>query len=182
MINTVVEGNRRLNVRQSHGRVANAIAGLLRRKLTVPHIFLNPRIPEPANVDVMAVDQGGSGDVHAVEIKVLTLIPTPAAIRKLLVPLRALPAHYKYIAVQVNQKTQHKVAEVLQASELFDPSGIGRYGIISFDECLLQKNIEADPSLLSILVRPERFLLRGDKLEALEHFLLKSKPDMQVRI
>ena len=53
---------------------------------------------------------------------------------------------------------------------------------ISFDERLLEKNTESEPSLLSLLVRPERFLLRGEKLDELELFLVRAKPDMQVRV
>ena len=39
-----------------------------------------------------------------------------------------------------------------------------------------------DSKLAVLTVKPERFLVRGEKLEAVEKFLSKAKPDMEVRI
>ena len=57
-----------LTLRQREGRAKNAVAELLRRKLSVPNIYLEP--PHSLiSADVLAVDHGGAGDLHGVEIK-----------------------------------------------------------------------------------------------------------------
>ena len=65
---TVKEAARALTPRQREGRAINAVAELLRRKLSVPNIYLDPP-PALILADVLAVDRGGAGDLHAVEIK-----------------------------------------------------------------------------------------------------------------
>src|ERR1035438_1843380 len=66
----ISEGKRRtLTLRQKEGRAVNAVAELLRKTLSAPNIYIEPRSPELA-VDVLAVDRAGSGDLHSVEIKV----------------------------------------------------------------------------------------------------------------
>jgi len=56
---------RELTLRQREGRAINAVAELLRRKLSVPNIYLEPP-PSLISADVLAVDRGGAGDLHAV--------------------------------------------------------------------------------------------------------------------
>jgi hypothetical protein len=65
---TVKEETRKLTSRQREGRAINAVAELLRRKLSVPNIYLEPST-SLITADVLAVDRGGAGDLHAVEIK-----------------------------------------------------------------------------------------------------------------
>ena len=70
IVMTVKEETLRLTSRQREGRAINAVAELLRRTLSVPNIYLEP----PASLisaDILAVDRGGAGDLHAVEIKLL---------------------------------------------------------------------------------------------------------------
>ena len=72
----VKEENQKLTLRQREGRAKNAVAELLRRKLSVPNIYLEP----PASLisaDVLAVDHGGAGDLHAVEIKLESILISP---------------------------------------------------------------------------------------------------------
>src|SRR5271157_3199763 len=65
----IVKGeHRRLTLRQQKGRAVKAVAEVLRKKLLVPSIYLEPHSPYIA-ADVLAVDRAGSGDLHAVEIK-----------------------------------------------------------------------------------------------------------------
>ncbi len=75
---TVKEETLRLTLRQREGRAINAVAELLRRTLSVPNIYLEP----PASLisaDILAVDRGGAGDLHAVEIKLPEKGPAPVS-------------------------------------------------------------------------------------------------------
>jgi hypothetical protein len=59
---------RSLTVRQQKGRAVNAVAEMLEKRLAVPWIYLEPNSQLIA-ADVFAVDRAGSGDLHAVKIK-----------------------------------------------------------------------------------------------------------------
>src|ERR1035438_6778908 len=112
-----------LTLRQREGRAINAVAELLRRKLSVPNIYLEPPHSLIA-ADVLAVDHGGAGDLHAVEIKLARdLSPSEGQQRKPSNPkeynelnktwnakfsemlhgihrqLMSMPAHYRYLAI-----------------------------------------------------------------------------------
>ena len=182
MTTAYADSTRRLSVRQTHGRVINEIAAFLRRRLEVPNLFIKPRIPGASGLDLLAVDGAGSGDAHGVEIRPRTVLPTRSGIRELIAPLKTLPVHYRYLAIQANESSRSRLVALREYDELFDRSGIGRIGILSFDERLLQREAVFDPALLSLVVTPERFLVRGDKLAALEKYLKRAQPDMHIRI
>ncbi len=181
---------RRLSTMQSRGRVVNAISGFLRKQLSVPHIYQKPRIPGSSEIDVLAVDRGGSGDVHGVKILVRAILPTPSEIgdilaslkRDIVISLKDLPVHYRYLAINANPDTLSILSKLNSYSELFDRSGIGRYGILAYDQNLLQAGGALPSMPVSAVVEPERFRVRGAKLEALESFLDEVEPDMQVRV
>jgi hypothetical protein len=181
-MNIVEEGARRLSPKRSHGRVINAIAAMLRQRLSVPHIYFKPRLLGYSTLDVLAVDRAGSGDVHGVEIKVVSIVPSPASIKKLLVPLRSLPVHYKYLALNSRDIDINVLRKLANYPELFDDTGIGRVGIIAYDDRLLQADTTLNSDLTTLVVSPERFLVRDGKLTMLERFLVHAKPDMQVRM
>src|ERR1035437_7958168 len=112
-----------LTLRQREGRAISAVAELLRRKLSVPNIYLNP--PHSLiSADVLAVDHGGAGDLHAVEIKLANdldlsecqrwessypkendqLVWKAKFVKKLNgihQQLMSMPAHYRYLAIPV---------------------------------------------------------------------------------
>jgi hypothetical protein len=181
-------GGRALNSRLSHGRVVNAIAEMFRRQLSIPHIFLEPRVPGSLPIDVLAVDRAGSGDVHGVQIKVMPLLPTETMMQKNLVELKELdvakklPVNFKYLAIQANEGSIETLQQLRHYESLFDPSGIGRVGILAYNEQLLHAEAEIGPNLVSVIVAPERFRIRGEKFDSIEKFLSKAKPDVAVRI
>ncbi|HEY5056426.1 MAG TPA: hypothetical protein VII58_09710 [Acidobacteriaceae bacterium] len=182
MIHAVEDSTRRLSVRLSHGRVINAISALLRQQLSVPHVYLKPRVPGSSGIDVLAVDRGGSGDVYGVQIVQLAILPTETGIRKWLAPLKALPVHYRYLAIQASADTLPTLRKLDQYEALFDSTGIGRIGILAYDERLLDPSAKVDSTLMSVIVQPERFRVRGEQLAKIERFLANAKPDMEVRI
>jgi hypothetical protein len=196
---SVKEEALRLTPRQREGRAINAVAELLRRTLSVPNIYLDP----PASLiraDVLAVDRGGAGDLHAVEIKLRGDFSVPEGhhrkpvtpkelnerynswyskyqqrLRSIHHEVMSLPAHFRYLAIHA-ENFDLAFGELAHFG-LFPEDGIGRLGVITIDE----KGGES-PSA-EIKIAPERFRVDPAKLRAIETKLLaKSRPDIEVRI
>ena len=172
----------RLSPRRAHGRVVNVIAALLRKQLQIPNIYLNPKIPGVPAIDVLAVDRGGSGDVYGVQIVQLAILPTETGIRRWLTQFEEIPLHFRYLAIQANEETLPTLRKLNHYEALFDSTGIGRVGILAYDERLLDPGAKVDSTLMSVIVQPERFRVRGEQLAKIEKFLVKTKPDIEVRI
>ena len=178
---TIVKSKRTLSPRLSHGRVINAIAGFLTKRLTVPELYLKPHIPGLSEVDLLAIDHAGSGDAHGVEIKVEVILPLPSTLKSRLAALKIMPVHYKYLAFNAPEANSPIREKLRENDELFDPSGIGRFGVLAFDAALLQSESTVVAEPIRFIVKPQRFLVRGDQLKTLEKFLSKSQPDIRVR-
>lgn len=196
---TVKEETRKLTLRQREGRAINAVAELLRRKLSVPNIYLHP----PASLvsaDILAVDRGGAGDLHAIEINLeRDISPSESQFGKPSSPeeleeqykawypkfceklrgiyrqVMAMPAHYRYLAIP--EQSLVLARGELERFGLFPKDGIGRLGIITI------KENGGEMPTAGIAVAPERFRMDATKLRAIETRLLeKSRPDIEVRI
>jgi hypothetical protein len=180
---TTAVTTRRLSLRQSNGRIANTVATLLRKKLTVPEIYLRPRVPGVTGVDVMAVDHAGSGDIHGVEILFGQNAPNASELASLFARLKAMPLHFKYFAVPESIVDVPTVYEAFSGVRAFDAQGLGRIGLICYTASLIEGDVPAlSDGTATLLIKPERFLLRGEKLETMERFIAKAKPDISVRI
>jgi len=177
----------------------NAVAELLRQRLSVPHIYIEQR-SSLLRADVLAVDRAGSGDLHAVEIKLPKdfgfKAPVPkvsdarnrnkmsfgwyAQFRKQMHEvhrqLMSLPAHYRYLAIPIPQINFELVMGEL-APVLYSPDGIGRLGVIR----IIDRGEESPVAELAIA--PERFRVDPVKLGKIEKTILdKVRPDIEVRI
>jgi hypothetical protein len=195
----VKEQARKLTSRQREGRAINAVAELLRRALSVPNIYLEPP-PSLILADILAVDRGGAGDLHAVEIKLQRDLspfegqhkkqPNPRQLNELYASfypkyrrklqgihrqLMLMPAHYRYLAVP-DESFDLAIGELMHFG-LFPEDGIGRLGVITIKE-----NGEESP-IAKMAVVPERFRVDPAKLKTIETRLFaKSRPDIEVRI
>ncbi|MGB8889564.1 MAG: hypothetical protein WCC87_22770 [Candidatus Korobacteraceae bacterium] len=181
---------RTLTLRQREGRAINAVAELLRNKLSVPNIYIEPRSSYIA-ADVLAVDRAGSGDLHAVEIKLLVgddferpgklnqmmdawMQYIREAMKKTRGHLMSLPVHYRYLAIP-HDSLSLLVGEI--GPHLYSPDGIGRIGIIAITDR------GEEPPVAEISIAPERFRVEPAKLRNIEKKLLeKVRPDIEVRI
>lgn len=180
----------RLSNKRLHGRVVNAVATFLRHKLAVPNVYISPRIANVQAADVIAADSAGSGDLHAVEVKTGLAIRTRSELRSLLQEVMSLPFHFKYLALSEELNPIADLARFAEYPELFDESGIGRIGILAVNTGLLDSVIDLSGgtshaigmSPVRLVIRPERFRVIGKSLPAIEKFLAKAKPDMEVRI
>ncbi len=196
---TIVKGEHRsLTLRQQKGRAVNAVAEVLRKKLLVPNIYLEPH-SHPLAVDVLAVDRAGAGDLHAALIKLendfrMERSRKPADLkalnelnkawrvhfRKRMGEIRgqlmSLPVHYRYLAIE-KDSWDSVMGEL--GPVLYSPDGIGRIGIISITD----RGVE--PPSAEIVIAPERFRVDPAKLSKIEKNLINNKkvrPDIEVRI
>jgi hypothetical protein len=174
---------------------------MLRNKLSVPNIYIEPHFPF-ITTDVLAIDRAGSGDLHAVDIKLEDAIVRKSAPAKIELLGRGLnaretvwmelnirktirtvsrmaqgqtpPAHYRYLAIP---KTRQELLEQAILPHLYDSGGIGRIGIISVTER------GEDFPIVELSIAPERFRVDPVKLRNIEKKLLeKVRPDIEVRI
>ena len=159
-----------LSARRRHGRVVNAVADFLRSNLRVPNVYIDPSGTGLSRVDVLAADAAGSGDIHAVNVKILTR-PTGTMEMRLHIELvKGLLAHYKYLAIPRN------ITNVAADLGLFSADGIGRVGIL-----LISESSDLSPTV-TLAVKPERFRMDARELAQVERFLSSAKPDMYVRL
>jgi len=159
----VVEG---LSASQLEGRLKNAAAEFLQQRLIVPKIFLEATWPSYRRIDLLAVDRAGAGDIHVVEVKA-----APTGIYDAVSDLMSVPAHYKYVA-SFGSAALQQIAE----SRLYASDGIGRVGIITIDERLEDKSLQA-----RLLIAPERFRLEKKYWKEVDSFLASSAPDVEIR-
>lgn len=179
----VLEKNQlRLSTKRIHGRVVNVVAELLRKQLQIPNIYLNPKISGAPSVDVLAVNRGGSGDLYAVEIKTAVEFHTRAQLRSILPIIKAQPFHFKYLALPQFLTDLNSRFKFADYSELFDETGIGRIGILSFNLNIFEASTFDATDAVREVLRPERFRVAAERLLPIERFLAKAKPDMEVRI
>jgi|SRR5664279_1318318 hypothetical protein len=189
---TVKGEARTLTARQQKGRAVNAVAELLRKRLSVPNIYLEPHSPY-ISADVLAADRAGSGDLHAVEIKLeIEFVRTPAPLppddpragwimhlrkgkmKEIHAHIMSVPAHYRYLAIP--QGIRDVLVDEL-GDLLYSPDGIGRIGIITVTDR------GKEPPVAELSIAPERFRVDAAKLRNIETKLLeKVRPDIEVRI
>jgi hypothetical protein len=168
--NKVISQTADLSVRRRHGRAVNAVADYLRSQLRVPNVYIEPSGTSLSRVDVLAADAAGSGDIHAVDVKVLT-VPTGTMAMRLYVEMaKTLPAHYKYLAIPRN------ITNIEADLRLFSADGIGRVGILMISESGNQL------PTVELAVKPERFRMGASELAQIERFLSRAQPDMYVRL
>jgi hypothetical protein len=197
MTTAISRKGRGLTLRQQKGRAVNAVAEVLQKKLMVPNIYLEPH-SQPLAVDVLAVDRAGSGDLHAVQVKLendFRMEPgkkpeDPKAVNErnriwwthfkekmgeIHREIMSLPSHYRYLAIDKNRWD----SGMGYFGDLYSPDGIGRIGIISITDR------EGEPPTAEVVIAPERFRVDAGKLNRIEKNLINNKkvrPDIEVRI
>jgi hypothetical protein len=133
-----------LNTQQQESRAKNAVAAFLFRQLIVPKVFVNAPWPDRhRQVDVLAVDRSGAGEVHVVEVKVGA--QAVKGVSGAAASLMQIPAHFRYFALFDNNSS------FPDEKYLYAPDGMGRVGIIQVSEN------EAGDLSAEFRVRPERF-------------------------
>jgi len=157
-----------LSPEQQESRAKNAVADFLFRQLIVPKVFFEAPWPNRNNlVDVLAVDRSGTGEIHAVEVRVGT--SALKDIGAVIAYLDRIPAHFKYLALFDNKNYR------LDPRMLYAPDGMGRIGVIQVRE-------DDDGNLSAEFhVRPERFRLDSSVFKLIDRFTAGRQPNLEIR-
>jgi len=154
-----------LSEEQQHARVQNAVANFLFSALIVPKIFFNARWPtRKEEVDILAVDRSGAGEIHVVEVKVGSA-DLVRSVRSII----EVPAHFRYLALFGNASFRPT------EKTLYAADGMGRVGIIQVRESP-QGDLCAE-----FAVRPERFRLDSSYFRQIDRFTAARPADMEIR-
>ena len=168
----IAEKQAGLSDRTRHGRAINAAAEHFRTKLSVPNIYIEPRL-SGSEIDLLAVDRAGSGDLHAVEVKIPNLfVSSLSNLRAYVARLKDWPAHFRYLVLPDVPKT----VEMLSKLQLFSSDGIGRVGI------LLVREAGSGLPQIETAVQPERYRVPESAMDKVEKFLARRRPDIETRI
>jgi hypothetical protein len=171
-------------IRQDLGRAKNAIQDYLIRKLVVPKVYLDANW-NGTQVDVLAIDRAGVGDVHTVRMIPLDPDTSLNAVfilfaSKLHVPLeeiKSLPSHYRYIAIvniDSNTRKFNPHEEIVWQSLADD--GVGRVGILYVDLC------EDDPKLqVRVILKAERFRSSKEIVELADRYVAEHTANWEIR-
>ncbi len=171
------------------GRVANAVAELLMRKLIVPKVYFEPKAlasfqkattyehaflpPDSYKApDVLAIDRAGTGDVHAIHIfpgPIMGFKNLKSLAEFIQLFLAAFPAHFKYVAVE------SEISDFVSKQQLFADDGFGRVGVIEIKE-----NPTAPPEA-RIVIQAERFRVEPRWIEKFDNFQKKTHADRETR-
>ncbi len=161
-----------LSDRTRHGRATNAVAELFRSKLSVPNIYLDPKLATP-QIDLLAVDKAGSGDLHGVEVKIPNHFASSLPnLRANVARLKVWPAHFRYLALPKSRAIENMLPKL----QLFSPDGFGRIGI------LLVTEPESGLPQVEIAIPPERYRVPAEGVQKVDKFLAKTRPDIETRI
>lgn len=150
-------------------------ARCLIRALIVPKIYFERIWPmsDHSQIDIVAVDRAGIGDIHAVEVcRTLT-----EALTQGVESIGKVPAHYRWVAFQGEGLLPHdEDAELKLLSEepLLPKSGMGRIGVIEVIRMTgndLGANIKA---------KAERFRVKDISM-LIEEFVNHEKADIEFK-
>jgi hypothetical protein len=164
---------------QELGRAKNTLQDYLIRKLVVPKVYLDADW-NGAQVDVLAIDRAGVGDVHAV-----LMVPDDhvgeGIVWKVLNSVRelkgSLPSHYRYVAViqdRPDSRKPHEVAEESAIRESLAADGVGRIGVLYVD--LTEEN-----PVVRIVLKAERFRSSKEIIELADRYVAEHTANWEVR-
>jgi hypothetical protein len=169
---------------QQLGRAKNAVLEFLESRITVPKIYLDATW-DGQQIDVLAIDREGAGDVHAVllfnceeggEAGPVDFLSEDRDEHRLIKNFTHVPANFKYIgAVGNGSRSLNTPLRFVGKNdeEAFAPDGIGRIGLISVDL------IGEDDVRVNVAVKPERFRAKIAKLA--NEYIEQHIPDWELR-
>jgi hypothetical protein len=173
-------------IRQDLGRAKNAIQDYLIRKLVVPKVYLDANW-NGTQVDVLAIDRAGVGDVHAVHIVPVEpdgqpdcdwqFMVTKAAIliNDQIELLCTLPAQYKYIALICFSPGMERFNPTVKLTrKMLAEDGVGRIGILLVD-------LQEDQAAVNPVLKPERFRSSKEIVELADRYVAEQTVNWEIR-
>jgi hypothetical protein len=167
---------------QDLGRAKNALQGYLIHKLLYPKVYLDAEW-YGTQVDVLAIDRTGVGDVHAVRvvppqgrfIEDGGMVMIGRIVFDSVKEFRSLPSHFRYVAVvsdDPDTRRFYPADPIIQ--EALAEDGVGRIGILYVDLT------EDDPSV-RVILKAERFRSSKEIVELSDHFVAEHTANWEYR-
>jgi hypothetical protein len=166
--------------KQEIGRAKNAIQDYLIQRLLIPKVYLDADW-NGTQVDVLAIDRAGVGDVHAVRmvppqgrVEDGSLALIARKVSSAVVELKCLPSHYSYIAIASDDPNARRFSPadaILQES--FAEDGVGRVGILYVDFTI-------EPPV-QVKLKPERFRSSKEIVELADRFVAEHTANWEYR-
>jgi len=171
-------------IEQELGRAKNAVQEYLIHKLLLPKIYLDVDF-HGTQLDLLAIDRAGVGDVHAVLALPVEAddepdwqyLVTKAAIlvNDRSVSLRSLPAQYRYLAVIGFRPGLERFAPSSElVRRMLAEDGVGRIGILFVDLS------EGEPSVRAVL-KAERFRSSKEIVALADRFVAEHEANWEFR-
>ncbi len=171
------------NEERQLGRAKNAVLSFLEQRLSIPKIYIDANWAGH-QIDVLAINRDGVGDVHAVLLFASNTSGQPdsvvddltKAINPLIDKFREIPAQYKYIgAVDVSAKGGDALPSVPHPiiDKSFSPDGVGKVGFLA-----IQFPPGEEPQA-RVVFKPERFRAKIAKLA--DEYIHKHEADWEIR-
>jgi hypothetical protein len=163
-----------LQTRQDLGRAKNFLQEYMIRKLLIPKVYLDAEW-NGSQVDVLAIDRAGVGDVHAVYI-VYQGSDVQGALETVVATLgsHSIP-HFLYSAVVKGGTDSRKFAppeHILQKSLADD--GVGRVGILYVD-------LDEEEPSVKVILKPERFRSSKEIVDLADRFVAEHTANWEIR-
>lgn len=170
---------------QELGRAKNALQDYLIRKLVVPKVYLDADW-DGTQVDVLAIDRAGVGDVHAVRIAPVKFDEGPAnwqehvtlaamTVNELSHGLLSLLGHFRYIALfnESSDLRRFQPPEPL-VQRLTATDGVGRIGILVVD-------FADDQASVRNILKAERFRSSKEIVELSDRYVAEHPANWEIR-
>jgi hypothetical protein len=172
-----------LQAQHFRGRAMNAVQAFLIRQLLVPKVYFDAKW-DGWNLDVLAIDRAGVGDVHGVR-----LVPWEAGRRDnhgyshylegvaeaALHDFSDFPGHFRYLAVVCTERNKpHWIPSGKIKDLALAPDGVGRTGILFV-------NVAEEDSDVEVLVKPERFRSSREIVELTDRYVAEHTANWEVR-
>ena len=172
-----------LQTEHYRGRAKNALQDYLVHKLLYPKVFFDAEW-DGGKLDILAVDRGGTGDVHGVRLVLWEpghlddhgysayLEETVAAAVTDFVGFRG---HFRYIAIicMVPDKQQWIPSKGLR-NQCLAADGVGRSGLLYVD-------VSEEDAEVKVLLKGERFRSSKEIVELADHFVADHTANWEYR-
>lgn len=172
-----------VGTQQRMGRAKNAIQDYLIRKLLYPKVYLDADW-SGMQVDVLAIDRTGVGDVHAVRLlewepghrdnhgwSAFLEKKVPEAIKE----FGDFLGQYRYVAVVCTEpKKQRWIPGKPSLAQSVAADGVGRVGILYVD-------VTDEEPAVQVLLKPERFRSSKQITEIADQYIAANQANWELR-
>ena len=145
-------------------RALEPVAQCLIRKLLVPDVYFEFRMPNGDKADVLLVNRAGTSDLHVVEMR-----SSLEQGLKALDTLANMPAHYRWLAVPLTDA--ERTVLMSDRTPFYPPSGAGRTGLIEV------VRMNGDDLGADVVWKAERF--HGQYRDGLQEAFRSRRPDLE---